>query len=106
MQGVFKKPFLSGSGMPANDERVGEIIRDRPQHVCRPLGQVMSQVAECRICWHTCTLCEIGSQMDVGTGLRPAQVERSSTMSGAEHTGDGRDARPPFPEFDFTALSE
>lgn len=27
LKGVFKKPFLSQSGMPANDERVGEIIR-------------------------------------------------------------------------------
>jgi mono/diheme cytochrome c family protein len=27
LQGVFKKPFLSQSGMPANDERVGGIIR-------------------------------------------------------------------------------
>ena len=26
LQGVFKKQFLSESGMPANDERVGEII--------------------------------------------------------------------------------
>jgi mono/diheme cytochrome c family protein len=27
LKGVFKKPYLSMSGMPANDERVGEIIR-------------------------------------------------------------------------------
>ena len=27
MKGVFKKPYLSESGLPANDERVGEIIR-------------------------------------------------------------------------------
>jgi mono/diheme cytochrome c family protein len=27
MKGVFQKPFLSISGLPANDERVGEIIR-------------------------------------------------------------------------------
>jgi mono/diheme cytochrome c family protein len=26
LQGVFKKQFLSESGMPANDERVGEMI--------------------------------------------------------------------------------
>ena len=26
LQGVFKKKFLSESGMPANDERVGEMI--------------------------------------------------------------------------------
>ena len=27
LQGVFQKPFLKVSGMPANDERVGDIIR-------------------------------------------------------------------------------
>lgn len=27
LQGIFKKPYLSMSGMPANDQRVGEIIR-------------------------------------------------------------------------------
>ena len=27
LKGIFKKPYLSMSGMPANDERVGEIIR-------------------------------------------------------------------------------
>lgn len=27
LQGIFKKPYLKMSGMPANDERVGEIIR-------------------------------------------------------------------------------
>ena len=27
LQGVFRKPYLSASGMPANDVRVGEIIR-------------------------------------------------------------------------------
>jgi mono/diheme cytochrome c family protein len=27
MKGVFKKPYLPLSGLPANDERVGEIIR-------------------------------------------------------------------------------
>jgi mono/diheme cytochrome c family protein len=27
LQGVFKKQYLSQSGMPANDERVGDIIR-------------------------------------------------------------------------------
>lgn len=27
LKGVFKKPFLSQSGMPANDDRVGDIIR-------------------------------------------------------------------------------
>src|ERR1043165_3090052 len=27
LKGIFKKPFLSQSGLPANDDRVGEIIR-------------------------------------------------------------------------------
>lgn len=27
LKGIFKKPYLSMSGMPTNDERVGEIIR-------------------------------------------------------------------------------
>jgi mono/diheme cytochrome c family protein len=27
MKGVFKKPYLAISGLPANDQRVGEIIR-------------------------------------------------------------------------------
>jgi mono/diheme cytochrome c family protein len=27
MKGVFKKPYLPLSGLPANDERVGEIVR-------------------------------------------------------------------------------
>ena len=27
LKGIFKKPFLTESGLPANDERVGEIIR-------------------------------------------------------------------------------
>jgi mono/diheme cytochrome c family protein len=27
LKGIFKKQYLSASGMPANDERVGEIIR-------------------------------------------------------------------------------
>ena len=27
LQGVYKRPYLSLSGLPANDERVGEIIR-------------------------------------------------------------------------------
>lgn len=28
LQGIFRKKYLSMSGMPANDERVGQIIRD------------------------------------------------------------------------------
>ena len=27
LQGIFQKPYLTMSGMPANDQRVGEIIR-------------------------------------------------------------------------------
>jgi mono/diheme cytochrome c family protein len=27
LQGVFKRQYLSASGLPANDERVGEIVR-------------------------------------------------------------------------------
>ena len=27
LKGVFKKPYLTESGLPANDDRVGEIIR-------------------------------------------------------------------------------
>jgi len=27
LKGVFKRPFLAESGIPANDERVGEIVR-------------------------------------------------------------------------------
>ena len=42
LQGVFKKPFLSGSGMPANDERVGEMIVTG-RSMMPAFGQVMSQ---------------------------------------------------------------
>src|SRR6202162_22801 len=42
LQGVFKKPFLSGSGMPANDERVGEMIVTG-RNMMPAFGQVMSQ---------------------------------------------------------------
>jgi mono/diheme cytochrome c family protein len=28
LKGVFKREYLSGSGLPANDERVGEIIKN------------------------------------------------------------------------------
>lgn len=27
LRGVFQRPYLSASGMPANDDRVGDIIR-------------------------------------------------------------------------------
>ena len=42
LQGVFKKPFLSVSGMPANDERVGEMIVTG-RNMMPAFGQVMSQ---------------------------------------------------------------
>ena len=42
LQGVFKKPFLSQSGMPANDERVGEMIVTG-RNMMPAFGQVMSQ---------------------------------------------------------------
>jgi mono/diheme cytochrome c family protein len=42
LQGVFKKRFLSGSGMPANDERVGEMIATG-RNMMPAFGQVMSQ---------------------------------------------------------------
>ena len=42
LQGVFKKPFLSQSGMPANDERVSEMIVTG-RNMMPAFGQVMSQ---------------------------------------------------------------
>jgi mono/diheme cytochrome c family protein len=42
LQGVFKRQFLSGSGMPANDERVGEMIVTG-RNMMPAFGQVMSQ---------------------------------------------------------------
>jgi mono/diheme cytochrome c family protein len=42
LQGVFKKQFLSQSGMPANDERVGEMILTG-RNMMPGFGQVMSQ---------------------------------------------------------------
>jgi mono/diheme cytochrome c family protein len=42
LQGVFKKQFLSQSGMPANDERVGEMIMTG-RNMMPAFGQVMSQ---------------------------------------------------------------
>jgi len=42
MKGVFKKPFLPLSGLPANDERISEIIRFG--HGTMPsFGQVLTQ---------------------------------------------------------------
>ena len=42
LKGVFKKQFLSQSGMPANDERVGEMIVTG-RNMMPGFGQVMSQ---------------------------------------------------------------
>jgi len=42
LQGVFKKQFLPESGMPANDERVGEIIVTG-RNMMPAFGQAMSQ---------------------------------------------------------------
>jgi mono/diheme cytochrome c family protein len=42
LQGVFKKPFLSQSGMPANDERVGEMIVTG-RNMMPAFGQALSQ---------------------------------------------------------------
>src|SRR6478672_10202974 len=42
LQGVFKKKFLSESGMPANDERVGEIIVTG-RNMMPAFGQTLSQ---------------------------------------------------------------
>jgi mono/diheme cytochrome c family protein len=42
LQGVFKKQFLPESGMPANDERVGEIIVTG-RNMMPAFGQAVSQ---------------------------------------------------------------
>ena len=42
LQGVFKKQFLPQSGMPANDERVGEIIVTG-RNMMPAFGQTLSQ---------------------------------------------------------------
>jgi mono/diheme cytochrome c family protein len=42
LKGVFKKQFLSQSGMPANDVRVGEMIMTG-RNMMPGFGQVMSQ---------------------------------------------------------------
>ncbi len=42
LQGVFKKPYLSVSGLPANDQRVGEITRYGRSKMLG-FGQVMDQ---------------------------------------------------------------
>lgn len=42
MQGIFKKQYLPKSGLPANDERVGEIILSGRGNM-QGLGQVLDQ---------------------------------------------------------------
>ena len=42
LQAVFKKPYLNISGLPANDERVGEIIRYGRTKM-NGFGQVLNQ---------------------------------------------------------------
>lgn len=42
LQGVFKRQFLSQSGMPANDERVGEMIVTG-RNMMPAFGQVLSR---------------------------------------------------------------
>jgi mono/diheme cytochrome c family protein len=42
LKGVFKKEFLPQSGMPANDERVGEIVVSG-RNMMPAFGQVLSQ---------------------------------------------------------------
>jgi len=42
LKGVFKQQYLSASGMPANDERVGEIIRVG-RNKMEGFGQVLTQ---------------------------------------------------------------
>ena len=42
LHGVFKKQFLPQSGMPANDERVGEIVVSG-RNMMPGFGQVLSQ---------------------------------------------------------------
>ena len=45
LQGVFKKEYLRKSGLPANDERVGEIIRSG-RTMMPGFGQVLSRAAD------------------------------------------------------------
>lgn len=42
LEGIFKKPYLSESGLPANDERVDEIIR-LGRSKMRGFGDVLSE---------------------------------------------------------------
>jgi mono/diheme cytochrome c family protein len=42
LKGVFKHQYLSGSGMPANDDRVGDIVR-MGRNKMEGFGQVLTQ---------------------------------------------------------------
>ncbi len=42
LQGVFKKQYLPKSGLPANDERVAEIVRSG-RNMMPAFGQVLSE---------------------------------------------------------------
>ena len=42
LKGIFRKPFLSASGMPANDARVGDIIR-LGRNKMQGFGNVLSE---------------------------------------------------------------
>src|SRR5579863_5833426 len=42
LQGIFKKQYLPKSGLPANDDRVGEIIRSG-RNVMPGFGQVLNE---------------------------------------------------------------
>ncbi len=42
LKGVFKKPYLAESGLPANDDRVGEIVKYGRSKM-RGFGDVMSE---------------------------------------------------------------
>jgi mono/diheme cytochrome c family protein len=54
LKGVFKRQYLPGSGLPANDERVGEIIK-LGRSKMRGFGDVMSdqQVRDLLAYMHT-----------------------------------------------------
>lgn len=54
LKGIFKRQYLAGSGLPANDERVGEIIKFGRSKM-RGFGDVMSdqQVRDLLAYMHT-----------------------------------------------------
>lgn len=54
LKGVFKQPYLSISGLPANDERVGEIVKFGRSKM-EGFGQVMSdqQIKDLLVYMHT-----------------------------------------------------